>query len=83
MSLSLSPQGYEAISSKAPTVMDLLKRHQGFLPYSDSTSPETIRAVFGMSKGSFKKLIGGLMREGKIEISHHGIRLIEKGKPGR
>ena len=39
------------------------------------TPPETIRAVFGMSKGSFKKLIGALLREGKIEISYHGIRL--------
>jgi len=78
VSLSLSPQGYEAISSKAPTIIDLLKRRGGFLPYSDSTPPETIRAVFGMSKGSFKKLIGGLMKEGKIEITFHGIRLIEK-----
>ncbi len=78
LSLSLSPQGYEAIASKAPSIIDLLKRNGGFLPYSDSTSPETIRAVFGMSKGSFKKLIGGLLRDGKIEISYHGIRLIDK-----
>ena len=73
--LSLSPQGYEAVVAEAPGILAMLKKSGGFLPYSDSTSPEVIRAVFGMSKGSFKKLIGGLMKEGKIEISYHGIRL--------
>jgi predicted RNA-binding protein (virulence factor B family) len=75
VSLSLSPQGYEAVAAEAPGVLSMLKNNGGFLPYSDSTPPETIRAVFGMSKGSFKKIIGGLMKEGKIEISYHGIRL--------
>jgi len=77
VSLSLSPQGYEAVAAEAPGILSMLKKNGGFLPYSDSTPPETIRAVFGMSKGSFKKLIGGLMKEGKIEISFHGIRLKE------
>jgi predicted RNA-binding protein (virulence factor B family) len=77
VSLSLSPQGYQAISAEAPNLIKLLKKNGGFLPYSDSTPPETIRAVFGMSKGSFKKLIGGLMKEGKLEVSYHGIRLKE------
>jgi len=77
ITLSLSPQGYEAISAQAPGIVAMLKKNGGFLPYSDSSSPEVIRAVFGMSKGSFKKLIGGLMKEGKLEISYHGIRLKE------
>ena len=75
VSLSLNPQGYEAVAAQAPQILEMLKKAGGFLPYSDQTSPETIRAVFGMSKGSFKKLIGGLMKEGRIEISYHGIRL--------
>jgi len=75
VSLSLSPQGYDAVAAEAPGILSMLKKNGGFLPYSDSTPPETIRAVFGMSKGSFKKLIGGLLREGKIEIEYHDIRL--------
>ncbi len=63
------------MASEAPKILEMLRKSGGFLPYSDSTPPETIRAVFGMSKGSFKKLIGGLMKDGKIEISYHGIRL--------
>lgn len=77
VSLSLSPQGYDAISAEAPKILAQLRKNGGFLPYSDSSTPEVIRAVFGMSKGSFKKLIGGLMKEGKIEVSYHGIRLKE------
>jgi predicted RNA-binding protein (virulence factor B family) len=77
VSLSLSPQGFQAIAAEAPKLIGMLKKNGGFLPYSDSTAPEVIRAVFGMSKGSFKKLIGGLMKEGKLEISYHGIRLKE------
>ncbi len=77
VSLSLSPQGYEAVVSQAPELVAMLKKSGGFLPYSDQTSPEVIRAVFGMSKGSFKKLVGLLLKEGKIELSYHGIRLKE------
>ena len=75
VSLSLSPQGYESVVSHAPMILEMLKKSGGFLPYSDQSPPETIRAAVGMSKGSFKKIIGMLMKEGKIENSYHGIRL--------
>jgi hypothetical protein len=42
----------------------------------DHTDPETIRREFGMSKKTFKKIIGTLFREGKIEISDDGIRAV-------
>lgn len=74
VSISLSPQGYESVMNEADRVLDMLNREGGFLPYSDASSPEEIRSAFGMSKGSFKKLIGTLQREGKITIEHHGIR---------
>ncbi len=77
VSLSFYPQGYEAVSAQAPEVLSMLRKSGGFLPYSDSSSPEVIRNVFGMSKGAFKKLLGRLLKEGRIEISYHGIRLKE------
>lgn len=77
VSLSFSPQGFRAVSAQAPTLIGMLRKNGGFLPYSDASSPEEIRAAFGMSKGAFKKLIGGLMKDGKVEITYHGIRLKE------
>ena len=47
----------------------------GFLPYSDATSPEVLRAEFGVSKSTFKKAIGGLFRSEKIDIGKSGIRI--------
>ncbi|MDR3691644.1 MAG: S1-like domain-containing RNA-binding protein [Fimbriimonas sp.] len=75
ISLSLTPVGYQAVAERAPDIIRMLEKEGGFLPFSDSSSPEEIRKVFGMSKGSFKKLLGKLLKEDRIEISFHGIRL--------
>lgn len=74
--LSLSPQGYKGAVGKADDVLSRLRNAGGFLPLGDNSSPEEIRSAFGMSKGSYKKLIGTLRREGKIDIEEHGIRLL-------
>lgn len=75
--LSLSPQGYEAAVEKGGELLAMLEKAGGFLPYGDDSKPEEIRAVFGLSKSSFKKLIGTLKREGKIDIEHYGIRSVK------
>lgn len=48
----------------------------GFLPISDSTSPEAIRATFQCSKKDFKKAVGHLYRERKIRLDDGGIFLV-------
>ena len=35
----------------------------------DLPSPEEIRSEFGMSKAAFKRAVGRLLKQGKIEIS--------------
>lgn len=47
----------------------------GFLPISDASSPEAIRATFQCSKKDFKKAIGHLYRERKIRLADDGIHL--------
>ena len=74
ISVSLSPQGQTAIEGEGPKLLARLDRQGGFLPFSDGTEPDVIRREFGMSKASFKRLIGSLMRSGEIVIEHHGIR---------
>ncbi len=53
----------------------LTEEPDGFLPLSDSSSPETIREVFQCSKKDFKKAIGHLYRDRKIVISDGGLKL--------
>ena len=57
------------------TVVNYLKEHDGFAAAHDKTDPATIQQLFGMSKKSFKKTIGGLYKKRIITIQPDGIRL--------
>ena len=74
IALALTPVGYEATLAEGPALLERLDRAGGFLPLNDRTPPDTIRAELGLSKASFKRLIGTLQREGKLTIESHGIR---------
>jgi uncharacterized protein len=73
--LTLQEQGYGEVISASRIIENKLKEHKGILKFSDSSSPEEIRDFFQMSKKVFKKAVGGLYREGKIEIADNQIRL--------
>ncbi len=47
----------------------------GQLPFNDDSRPEAIKTAFNMSKGSFKKAIGGLLKKRIIKITKTGIVL--------
>jgi len=80
IAISLSPQGYRGALEAGPRIMERLKKAGGFLPFSDRSTPEEIRAEFGLSKGTYKKAIGALYRTGTIQIEHHGIRISRDSK---
>ncbi len=56
-------------------VLDALAAHDGFLPLTDKSSPEAIASLLRLSKKSFKKALGGLYKEGAVNIAADGIRL--------
>ena len=64
----------EAANDRA-VILDALQARNGLLPLSDKSSPEAIAATLRMSKKSFKKAIGGLYKEGLVEITAEGVRL--------
>ncbi|MEJ1399510.1 MAG: GntR family transcriptional regulator, partial [Candidatus Sedimenticola sp. (ex Thyasira tokunagai)] len=55
-----------------------LNKNGGFAPVHDKSDPQMISDIFGMSKGAFKKAIGGLYKKRIITIEKGGIRLVEK-----
>ncbi|RTZ16899.1 GntR family transcriptional regulator [Vibrio aquaticus] len=73
--LSLQKVGVQKMDDLSQKVMDLLEKKGGFLPLNDKSSPEAIFSAFRTSKGTFKKTIGGLYKQGKIVIDKEGIRL--------
>ncbi len=72
----LQPQNFpEANEQARDTIMDALKKEGGFLPLHDKSDPDDIKNRLEMSKKTFKKAIGGLYKDGIIELEKNGIRL--------
>jgi predicted RNA-binding protein (virulence factor B family) len=77
ITLNLSPVGYKGImNSESPAaILQKLEEAGGSLPYGDHSDPEIIRQEFGVSKKTFKKILGTLFRGGKIILDDDGFRL--------
>jgi predicted RNA-binding protein (virulence factor B family) len=73
--VALQKQGIAAAKDVRDVLLDKLKEHKGFLKLSDISPPEEIHAVLGISKKNFKKAVGMLYKEGKIELKEGLIRL--------
>lgn len=76
ISVSLQPVGAQAGDAVADKIMAELKKHGTTLALGDKSAPEEIAKVLGVSKGAFKKAIGGLYKKGLIEIAEDHIRLV-------
>lgn len=68
ISLSLQPVGAQAADALQQQILDKLEANGGSLSVSDKSPPEVISRQFGVSKGNFKKAIGGLFKQGRIVI---------------
>jgi predicted RNA-binding protein (virulence factor B family) len=77
--IDLSLQGGQETRDKyANIIINYLKKQNGFAPVHDKSDPQLISDLFGMSKGAFKKAIGGLYKDNVISIEKDGIRLLLK-----
>ncbi|ARV08774.1 GntR family transcriptional regulator [Winogradskyella sp. PC-19] len=75
LDISLSQTSYRAIEPNAQTILTVLGDNNGFLPLNDKSAPDDIKDTVQMSKKSFKKAIGSLYKDRKIEIKEDGIYL--------
>ena len=63
--LTLQKVGVAKMDDLSEKILDVLEKKGGFLPLNDKSSPESIFSTFRTSKGTFKKTIGGLYKQGK------------------
>ncbi len=68
MNVSDRQKAYIQINEDAESVFSVIEEFAGVLPFDDHASPEVIKREFGLSKNAFKRAVGHLMKEGKIEI---------------
>jgi predicted RNA-binding protein (virulence factor B family) len=79
--VSLQKQSYDEVTDASSKILSQLNQQPDFfLPLHDKTEPDVIYKHLGMSKKVFKKSIGLLFKERKIEILENGIRLVEEGE---
>lgn len=78
--VSLQPEGYENIDEFQKIILDKLEMNYGLLYLSDKSTPEEIKDELQMSKKNFKKAIGGLYRDKKIDILEDKIQLLDGEK---
>lgn len=70
VNVSLRPLKQHSIGDDAEAIVAHLEKNDGVIPFSDKSDPEDIRATFQISKAAFKRALGRLMKEGKIEQNH-------------
>jgi uncharacterized protein len=66
MNGSLLPRKHERLGDDAEAILKYLESVGGKMPFGDKSSPEEIKEMFGLSKASFKRALGTLMKAGKI-----------------
>ena len=74
LELAVRQKAYLQMEEDADRLMGIIDSHGGVLPFSDKADPELIRRETGMSKNEFKRAVGRLLKEGKIEIGEKVIR---------
>ena len=78
LDLSIREKAYLQMDEDAEYVMDVIEEYDGVLPFDDKVSPEIIQREFGLSKSAFKRAVGRLMKQGRVEISGGHIRKLDK-----
>ncbi|MDO4273755.1 MAG: S1-like domain-containing RNA-binding protein [Eubacteriales bacterium] len=73
MNVSDRQKAYLQLDQDAESVMAVIDEFAGVLPFDDKVSPEVIQREFGLSKNAFKRAVGHLMKDGKIEIKDRRI----------
>lgn len=67
LNASLREPKEKALLTDSENILSVLNESDGSMPYGDSTAPDIIRDKFKISKAAFKRALGHLLKQGKIE----------------
>lgn len=73
LNLSMNRPAYQQMEEDSEMVYQAILSYDGVLPFTDKASPEVIERELGLSKNAFKRAVGRLLKEGRIEIHEHNI----------
>lgn len=75
--LLFEPPGVASLEKHAETILKILRKNGGFLPYHDKSDAEEVRQNLQMSKKAYKKAIGNLYKNKFITIEKNGVKLVD------
>ena len=75
--LSLQQSGIAQVRDSAEVLLRLLRENNGFIPLNDDSDPEEVRCMTRMSKKTFKRSLGMLLKRGLVETGPNGTELKE------
>ncbi|MDR0199675.1 MAG: RNA-binding protein [Streptococcaceae bacterium] len=74
--VSAKPRAHEMLADDGEMLLAFLRASGGTMKFNDKSSPEAISAQFGISKGQFKRALGGLLKAGKVRQTAEGVHLL-------
>lgn len=80
INLSIKEKSAVQVHQDVDVLMKALTENDGQLYLNDESEPEVIKKRLNMSKKAFKRAVGRLLKEGKLQIFEDGIRLIKQDK---
>lgn len=74
LNLALRDKAYLQIDQDCRVIEEALDDFGGVLPFGEKAQPEMIKKELKMSKNAFKRALGRMLKEGKIDIEDNSIR---------
>ena len=66
----------KALTGDAARILAYMEAHGGEMPFHDKTPPQTIASVFHLSKAAFKRAVGHLYSERRIDKCDGGFKIV-------
>ncbi len=80
LDLSLQKLGFENVTDQTQVLLNKLTEAGGTLAIGDKSDPDSIQKLLNMSKKTFKKAAGILMKQGLVAVDDHVIVMIGAAK---
>lgn len=65
----------QQIEEDSEMVYKIIESYDGVLPFNDRADKAVIEKEFGLSKNAFKRAVGRLLKQGRIEITDKNIKI--------
>lgn len=75
--LTTNNRSYIEMGKDAEFIYNILKDNGGYLKVNDKSNPTVIRKIFNMSKSQFKRSIGRLYKQRRINFVNDGIKIVK------